>query len=173
MWQFKGWGGGLWLIEFDEEPQGTHSCLGGTTSGIRSSVLEPWEDSEKVSLGRSLFHIGSRNLSQWPGHTLVLYNLPYRKASSLSFRNHRSRWGYRAGLFQNTWPPGKPGVDPGWGVGLQSPAAVQCHGGYRKVSSAYSYSSHGLDFLFSNHLSGSSWRMRQEKACQVVWPSSG
>lgn len=32
------------------------------------------------------------------------------------------------------------------GVGLQSPVAVQCHGGYRKVSSAYSYSSHGPGF---------------------------
>ena len=32
------------------------------------------------------------------------------------------------------------------GVGLQSPAAVQCHGAYRKVSSAYSYSSHGPGF---------------------------
>ena len=146
MWQFKGWGGGLWPIEFDEEPQGAHNCLGGTTSGIRSSVLEPWEDSEKVSLGRSPFHMGSRNLFQWPGHTLVLYNLPYHKAFSLSFRNHRSRWGYRAGLFQNTWPPGKPGVDPGWGCRSTEPCGCSVPRWLQESFISLSYSSHGPGF---------------------------
>ena len=51
--------------QFGEEPQRTHSCLGGTTSGIECSVLGPWGDSmlHKVPLMRCQFHPGSGNLS--------------------------------------------------------------------------------------------------------------
>ena len=51
--------------QFGEELQRTHSCLGGTTSGIECSVLEPWGDSmlHKVPLMRCQFHPGSGNLS--------------------------------------------------------------------------------------------------------------
>lgn len=49
VWLHRGWGEGLWLRVW----WWAHSCLGGITSGIGSSVLEPWEGSRwtRFSLG--------------------------------------------------------------------------------------------------------------------------